>query len=94
MLNHSDARPTVFRQTVNTNVFAVDTQRSETVEELEEGTLRNLGSVTLFARIVSLSRQVNRSKDVNEQNALLAKQNVTLAGLVMAMGKFLEKSNR
>jgi len=74
--------------------FVGDTQHSETVEELEEGTLRNLGAAALFARIVSLSRQVQRSKDVNEQNALLASQNVTLAGLVMAMGKFLEKSKR
>ena len=67
---------------------------AETVEELEEGALRNIGAAALYARTVSLSRKIQRTTDSNEQNALLAKQNVSLAGLVMAMGKFLEKSKR
>jgi hypothetical protein len=66
----------------------------EDEQVIEEGALRNLDAATLFARIVSLSRQVQRTKDVSEQNALLAKQNVTLAGLTMAVGKFGKKSNR
>jgi len=74
--------------------FVGDTQHSETVEELTEGTLRNLGAAALFARIVSLSRQIKRKKDVSEKLDLLASQNTTVAAIVMAVGKFLERSNR
>lgn len=68
-----------------------DSERSETVEELEEGTLRNLGAGILFARVVSRSKQIKRSKSAEEKLDLISDQNVSLAGLVMAVGKFLEK---
>jgi len=74
--------------------FVEDTQRSETAEELEEGALRNLGAAALFTRILSLSRQVKRTKDVNEQNALLASQITSLAAVVLAVGDFVKKSKR
>ena len=74
--------------------FVGGSERVETVEELEEGTLRNLGAVALAARIVSLSKRIQRTKDVSEQNALLASQITSLAAVVLAVGEFLEKSNR
>lgn len=67
---------------------------AETAEELEEGAFCNIGSATLFTHIVSLSKQIKRTKEVNEQNVLLASQNTYIGALAMAVGKFLEKSNR
>ena len=52
--------------------FVDDTQHSETVEELDEGALRNLGSAFLFSRVVSQSNQIKRSKSVEEKLDLLA----------------------
>jgi len=74
--------------------FIDGTERSETVEELEEGALRNLGAAALFARILAISKKIKRTKDVSEQNALLASQITSLAAVVLAVGEFLEKSNR
>ncbi len=63
-------------------------------EELTEGALRNLGAAALFARILAISKKIKRTKDVSEQNALLASQITSLAAVVLAVGEFLEKSNR
>lgn len=67
---------------------------SEHSETVEEGALRILGAAALFSRMVSLSRKINRSKSVEEKIDLISDQNVTLAGLALSVGKFLEKSNR
>ena len=74
--------------------FVDGSERSETVEELEEGTLRNLGSAALAARILALSRKIKRTKDVGEKLDLVASQNTHLGALGLAVGKFLEKSKR
>jgi len=74
--------------------FVDGSEPSDTVEELEEGTLRNLGAAVLLSRVVSLSKQIKRSKDLDTKIDLLASQNSTVAAIVMTVGKFLEKSNR
>jgi len=63
-------------------------------DELNEGALRNFGAAVLFSRVVSKSNQIKRSKHIEEKLDLLASQNSALAAIVMAVGKFLEKSNR
>ena len=74
--------------------FVDGSERCETVEELEEGAIRNLGAVASFARIVSLSKQIKRTKDVGEKIDLLASQQTYLGALAMAVGEFLKKPNR
>ena len=72
----------------------VDEDEQDPEMDLDEGALRNLGSAVLFSRVVNLSRKIKRSKDIGEKLDLLASQNSTVAAIVMAVGKFLEKSNR
>ena len=72
--------------------FVGGSERVETAEELlEEGAIRNLGSVAIMARIVSLSKRIQRTKEVGKQNALLAKQNVYLAALGLVVGELLRR---
>jgi hypothetical protein len=72
----------------------VDEDEQDPEDELDEGALRNFGAAVLFSRVVSQSKKIKRTKDVGEKLDLFSDQNVTLAGLTMAVGKFLEKSNR
>ena len=71
--------------------FVGGSERVETVEELEEGALRSLGAAALFTRVLAISKRVRRTKDVNEQNALLASQITSLAAVVLAVGDFVNK---
>ena len=71
-----------------------DDQNKTEDEELTEGTLRSLGAAAIFAKVLSLSKQIKRKKDVSEKLDLLASQNTYLAGLGLAVGEFLERSNR
>ena len=72
--------------------FSEDEQDPEM--DLDEGALRNLGSIALFSRVESLSRKIKRTNDVSEKLDLLAAQNSTIAAIGLSVGKFLEKSKR
>lgn len=63
----------------------------ESDQEPDEGALRNLGAAALFARILSLSRNIKRTKDIGEKLDLIASQNTHLAALGLAVGEFARK---
>jgi len=76
--------------------FSEDDDDQDPEMDLDEGALRNIGTAFLFTRVVSQSKQIKRTKDVGEKIDLLATQQTYLGALALALavGKFLEKSNR
>ncbi len=71
------------------------TFKEHTIEDeyIEEGAVRSTSALVLFNRIISHSRTVHRTKDVEKKLDAIASQNTNLAALMYAMTQF-EKNQK
>jgi hypothetical protein len=60
-------------------------------EQIDEAMLRNASALFLFNRILSASKNVQKSNDPIEKLNLIASQNTHLAAMVYAMTQFVKR---